>query len=81
MQSPQPLINKPIKWRLWHAFTSFIGGATFLVASFLLFHTLDLAVETEDISAGLFLVGSLAFLAATTMESLHYHQSDYMYLS
>lgn len=81
MQSPQPLISKPVKWRLWHAFTSFVGGATFLTASFLLFHTLDLAVDTEDISAALFVVGSLAFLAATIMESLHYHHSDYRYLS
>lgn len=67
-------------WRLWHGFNYFVGGATFLIGSFVLFPFVEQYLNTAEVSAWLYTIGSFTFLLADITEWLHYTSSRCAFL-
>lgn len=68
-------------WRLWHAVNYFIGGGTFLLGSFILYPFANEYMDTAEVSAWLYTIGSFTFLLADVTEWLHYTKSGCPFLT
>lgn len=68
-------------WRLWHGLNYFIGGSTFMVGSFILFPFVNEYLDTLEVSAWLYTIGSFTFLLADIAEWLHYTKTGCPFLA
>jgi hypothetical protein len=76
MSLPGSTAEKHLKWRLWHAYTAFMAGGCFLVASMMLFPLFDRYVEAVEIASWTFTIGSFVWVLADTTLWLHFVTPD-----